>query len=73
MDQEILSIKQRIKNDPEIVALLEIEYLVRVANQNLARTKLTLKFLMKEVAKRLENNSKLIRVCDYKGGYRFRC
>ena len=27
------------------------------------------KFLMKEVAERLENNRKLISVCDYKGGY----
>ena len=33
LDQEILSIKQRFKNDPEVIALLEIEYLMRVANQ----------------------------------------
>ena len=62
MDQEILSIKQRIKNDPEVIALLEIEYLIRVANQKslLERNLDAAIFLMKEVSERLENNSKLI-------------
>ena len=62
LDQEILSLKQRIKNDPEVIALLEIEYLIRVANQKstLERNPAAARFLMKEVSERLENNSKLI-------------
>ena len=62
LDQEILSIKQRIKNDPEVILLLEIEYLIRVANQKsmLERNLAAAKLLMKEVSERLENNSKLI-------------
>ena len=62
LDQEILSIKQRIKNDPEVILLLEIEYLIRVANQKsvLERNLSAARFLMKEVSERLENNSKLI-------------
>ena len=62
LDQEILSLKQRIKNDPEVIALLEIEYLIRVANQKsiLERNLAAARFLMKEVSERLENNSKLI-------------
>ena len=62
MDQEILSIKQRIKNDPEVIALLEIEYLIRVANQKsmLERNLDAAIFLMKEASERLEKNSKLI-------------
>ncbi|MFL2504810.1 MAG: uroporphyrinogen-III C-methyltransferase [Candidatus Azotimanducaceae bacterium] len=62
LDQEILSLKQRIKNDPEVIALLEIEYLIRVANQKstLERNPAAARFLMKEVSERLEKNSKLI-------------
>ena len=62
LDKEILSIKQRIKNDPEVIALLEIEYLIRVANQKsmLERNLVAARFLMKEVYETLENNSKLI-------------
>ena len=62
LDQEILSLKQRIKNDPEVIALLEIEYLIRVANQKsmLERNLAAARFLMKEASERLENNSKLI-------------
>ena len=62
LDQEILSIKQRIKSDPEVIALLEIEYLIRVANQKstLERNPAAARFLMKEVSERLEKNSNLI-------------
>ena len=62
LDQEILSLKQRIKNDPEVIALLEIEYLIRVANQKstLERNPAAARFLMKEVSERLEKNSNLI-------------
>ena len=62
LNQEILSIKQRIKSDPEVIALLEIEYLIRVANQKsmLERNLAGARFLMKEASERLENNSKLI-------------
>ena len=62
MDQEILSLKQRIKNDPELIALLEIEYLIQVANQKsmLEQNLAAAKVLMKEVSERLENNSELI-------------
>ena len=62
LDQEILSIKQRIKNDPEVIILLEIEYLIRVANQKsmLERNLAAATLLMQEVSERLENNSKLI-------------
>ena len=62
LDQEILSIKQRIQNDPEVIALLEIEYLIRVANHKstLERNLAAARFLMKEASERLENNSKLI-------------
>ena len=62
IDREILSIKQRIKNDPEVILLLEIEYLIRSANQKsvLERNLSAAIFLMKEASVRLENNSNLI-------------
>ena len=62
VDKEISSIKKRIQNDPEVIALIEIEQLIRLANQkslferNLAAAIL----MMKEVSLRLEKNSTMI-------------
>ena len=62
IDEEISSIKKRIKNDSEVIELIEIEQLIRRANQqslferNLAAALL----IMKEVSSRLEGKKSTV-------------
>ena len=62
IDKEISSIKKRIKNDSEVIALIEIEQLIRRANQqslferNLAAALL----IMKEVSSGLEGKKSTV-------------
>ena len=62
VDKEISSIKEKIKNDPEVVALIQIEQLIRLANQKslFERNLAAAIMMMKEVSIRLEKNSTMI-------------
>ncbi|MDC2964059.1 uroporphyrinogen-III C-methyltransferase [Gammaproteobacteria bacterium] len=62
IDEEISSIKKRIKNDSEANALIEIEHLIRRANQQslFERNFAAALLIMKEVSSRLEENSSTI-------------
>ncbi len=59
IDEEIASLKKRIKNDSEVRALIEIVQLIQSANQRslFERDFASALFIMKEVSSRLEENS----------------
>ena len=58
IDEEIASLKKRIKNDTEVSALIEIVQLIRSANQRslFERDFASALLIMKEVSSRLEEN-----------------
>ena len=62
IDEEIASLKKRIKNDSEANALIEIEQLIRSANQRslFERDFAAALLIMKAVSSRLEENSSTI-------------
>ena len=62
IDQEIYSIKQSLKDDPELIVLVEIEQLISHANQKsmFERSLAPAISLMEEVSNKLDRNSSII-------------